>query len=73
MAKPLHLISYILNNQPHSVEVESDREELTPDQARCYLSALHTFEWPDEFTDVQVTRILHPKKGAPTPAHRVQR
>ncbi|MFV9657623.1 hypothetical protein ACNFCK_22275 [Pseudomonas sp. NY15366] len=73
MAKPLHLISYILHNQPHSVEVESDREQLTPDQARFYLSALHTFEWPNEFTDVQVTRIMHPKKGGSTPAHRVQR
>lgn len=72
MAKPLHLISYILHNQPHSVEVESDREQLTPEQARVYLSVLHTFEWPNEFTDVQVTRILHPKKGLATPAHRVQ-
>ncbi|WAJ35520.1 hypothetical protein OU800_12800 [Pseudomonas sp. GOM7] len=73
MAKPLHLISYILHNQPHSVEVESNREQITPEQARVYLSALHTFEWPNEFTDIQVTRIQHPKKRGTTPAHRVQR
>lgn len=71
MAKPLHLISYILHNQPQSVEVESDREQITPDQARFYLSALHTFEWPNEFTDVQVTRIQ--KQRGSGPAHRVQR
>lgn len=73
MARQLHLISYILHNEPHSVEVESDREQLTPAQARAYLSALHTFEWPHEFTDVQVTRIPNPKKHGSSPAHRVQR
>lgn len=70
--KAKHLISYILHNEPHSVEVESDKEELTPDQARRYLNTIHCFEWPNEFSDVQVTRVLH-SKGAPSPAHHVQR
>lgn len=73
MAKPLHLISYTLHDQSHSVEVESDREQLTPYQARFYLSALHTFEWPSEFSDVQVTRIQQPTHDRTSPAHRVQR
>ena len=73
MAKPLHLISYTLHDQSHNVEVESDREQLTPYQARFYLSALHTFEWPSEFSDVKVTRILPSKKDSTTPAHRIQR
>ncbi|WP_061239388.1 hypothetical protein [Ectopseudomonas composti] len=73
MAKPLHLISYTLHDRSHSVEVESDREQLTPYQARFYLSALHTFEWPSEFRNVQVTRILQPKRERASPTHRVQR
>ncbi|MGE8360296.1 hypothetical protein [Pseudomonas sp.] len=67
--KPVHLISYILHNQPHSVEVEADSEQLTPDEARFYLHSIHTFEWPNEITDIQVTRISHSKRGVPTPAH----
>lgn len=69
MSKRLHLISYILHNQPQTVEVETNNDEMTPEQARLYLNTIHTFEWPNEITDVQVTRIIHPKKGTPTPAH----
>ncbi|MNQ27785.1 hypothetical protein D3C85_410500 [compost metagenome] len=70
--KTLYLISYILNDQPCSVEVTSDSEAMTPDQARFYLGSLHTSESPESITDVQVTRITHPKKGGPTPAHNLQ-
>jgi len=67
--KNRYLISYILNNQPQSVEIESDIEGMTPEQARFHLITVNCFEWPDAFTDVQVTHIVHPKDGAPTPAH----
>lgn len=70
--KTLYLISYILNDQPCSVEVRSDSEAMTPDQARFYLGSIHTSESPEAITDVQVTRISHPKKGGPTPAHNLQ-
>lgn len=70
-SKPIHLISYILHNQPHTVQVESDSDELTPDQARFYLNAIHTFEWPSEITDVQVTRVSQARRNAPAPAHRL--
>ncbi|AYF86742.1 hypothetical protein SA496_11665 [Pseudomonas sp. JS3066] len=70
--KTLFLISYILDNQPRSVEVESDAEAMTPDQARYYLGSIHTSSSPEAFTDVQVTRISHPKMGGPTPAHNLQ-
>ncbi len=70
--KTLFLISYILDNQPCSVEVEADSEAMTPDQARFYLGSLHTSASPESFTDIQVTRISHPKKDGPTPAHNLQ-
>ncbi|MCY1406001.1 hypothetical protein D9M71_212560 [compost metagenome] len=67
--KTLFLISYILHNQPRTVEVEADSEAMTPDQARYYLGSIHTSETPDAFSDVQVTRIVHPHKEGTTPGH----
>lgn len=67
--KTLYLISYILNDQPRSMEVTSDSAAMTPDQARFYLGSIHTCEIPEAITDIQVTRIVHPKKDGPTPAH----
>lgn len=70
MAKKHHfLVSYILNNQPQSTEVESDAETLSVDQARFHIAALHTSEKPADITDVQVTKILHPKESGTTPGH----
>ncbi|WP_339523924.1 hypothetical protein [Pseudomonas sp. EA_35y_Pfl2_R111] len=57
MSKPTHLISYNLHNHPHAVEIEAESAELTLDQARLRLNSIHTFEWPNEITDVQVTPI----------------
>ncbi|MNO09621.1 hypothetical protein D3C81_2329100 [compost metagenome] len=51
------------------MEVEADSEAMTPDQARYYLGSIHTSETPDAFTDVQVTRIVHPHKEGTTPGH----
>ncbi|MDH4612501.1 hypothetical protein [Pseudomonas sp. BN102] len=70
--KTLYLINYILNDQPRSAEVTSDSEAMTPDQARFYLGSIHTFELPEAITDIQVTRIVHPRKEGPTPAHKLQ-
>ncbi|ACO76296.1 hypothetical protein AvCA_00290 [Azotobacter vinelandii CA] len=63
------LVSYILNDQPQSTEVESEAETLSIDQARFHIAALHTAEKPADITDVQVTRILHPKAPGSTPGH----
>jgi hypothetical protein len=68
-----YVIHYILHNEPHSVEVECDKEELTLDQARAYLNSIHCFEWPNDFIDVQVARILPPPTGAPNTGQHVQR
>lgn len=70
--KTLFLISYILDNEPRTVEVEADSEAMTPDQARFYLGSIHTSVSPESITDVRIERIPHPKKGGPTPAHNLQ-
>lgn len=67
--KNRYLISYILHNQPQSVEIDSTIEGMTPEQARLQLTTINCFEWPDAFTDVQVTHLPHPRSGSPTPAH----
>ena len=58
MSTPTHLISYLLHNHPHDVAVASDSDVLTLEQARLRLNSIHTFEWPSEITDVQVTPLL---------------
>jgi len=57
MSKPTHLISYLLHDHPHTVEIAAESAELTLEQARLRLNSIHTFEWPNEFADVQVTPI----------------
>ncbi|GAB3395500.1 hypothetical protein [Azotobacter armeniacus] len=67
--KHLFLVSYILNNQPQSTEVESEAEALSVDQARFHVAALHTSDVSADITDVQVTKILHPKETGTRPGH----
>lgn len=70
MAKKHHfLVSYILDNQPQSTEVETDAETLSIDQARFHIAALHTSDLPADITDVQVTKISHPHEQGSTPGH----
>ncbi|GAB3464941.1 hypothetical protein [Azotobacter salinestris] len=67
--KHLFLVSYILDNQPQSTEIESEAETLSVDQAHAHIAALHSAQKPANITDVQVTRILHPKEPGTTPGH----
>ena len=63
------LVSYILNNQPRSTEIETEIESLKPEQTRAYLEALHATRGSDSLTDIQVTGLHHRNHGAGTPAH----
>jgi len=63
------LVSYILNNQPKSTEIETEMESLLPEQTRSYLEALHATRGSDSLTDIQVTGLHHPKNRAGSPAH----
>jgi len=63
------LVSYILNNQPKSTEIETEIESLKQEQTRSYLEALHATRGPDSLTDIQVTGPHHHNHGAGTPAH----
>ncbi|QQE88891.1 hypothetical protein [Azotobacter chroococcum] len=67
--KHYFLVSYTLNEQPQSTEVESDAETLSIDQARFHIAALHTSDVPADITDVQVTKIAHPREPGSTPGH----
>lgn len=67
--KHLFLVSYILDNQPQSTELESDKDSITPEEAQHYVEALHTSAQPSDITDVQVTRIVHPHEPGTTPGH----
>ncbi|MEK1904511.1 MAG: hypothetical protein AAAB13_01915 [Pseudomonas sp.] len=61
----LFLISYRLDSQARTTEVESEAEILTPEQARFHLESLHTSVLPAEITDVQVRPLAQSSQGAP--------
>lgn len=67
--KHCFLVSYIIDNQPQSTEVEAEEETLTPEQARYYLESLHRSTPNAHITDVQVTKILHSRESGTTPGH----
>lgn len=53
----LFLIRYRLDAQARSVEVQSEAETLTPEQARFHLESLHTSALPAQITDVEVVTL----------------
>ncbi|WP_339411402.1 hypothetical protein [Pseudomonas sp. EA_35y_Pfl2_R5] len=63
--KHMFLVRYSLNAQTHSVEVESEAEVLTPEQARFYIESLHTAKLPAQITQVQVSELKKSEHGAP--------
>jgi len=67
--KQRFLISYILDNQPTTMEVECTGEHLTQEQARAHVEARHDSTASDQITDIQVTPILHPDSE---PGHNYQ-
>ncbi|WP_150302763.1 hypothetical protein [Pseudomonas saliphila] len=65
--KNLFLVSYILDNQPASCEIESDAQTLTPEQALTMIKEQHS--GTGKITDVQVQQMIEPKDGGTTPEH----
>lgn len=63
------LISYILDNQPMNIEVESATEHMTPEQGRAHIEAQHDGGSSKQFTDIRITPILHPDSE---PGHNYQ-
>lgn len=70
--KNLFLVSFILDNQPQSREIESDAETLTPDQALAALRENNPDLATGNVTDVQVQHMVEPKEKGTTPSHHVQ-
>jgi hypothetical protein len=63
------LISYIQDNQPASIEVLSDADTLSPDDAREYVTASLKSPVPARITDIQVVSIHHPPNPDVHPGH----
>lgn len=70
--KNLFLVSFILDNQPQSREIESDAETLTPEQALAALREKHTELAAGRITDVQVQHMVEPKDKGTAPSHHIQ-
>ncbi|BCA28660.1 hypothetical protein [Metapseudomonas otitidis] len=69
MSRHRFLVSYIHDNQPGSVEVESTHAHLTPEQAHLQVQTLRGIDDPSRLSDIQVTPILHAKEPGTTPGH----
>jgi hypothetical protein len=60
MLKQRHfIINYILNNQPDSIDVETDAETLSNEDAKNYIYEIRNPEQPANVTDIRVfQRVL---------------
>lgn len=65
--KNLFLVSYILDNQPATCEIESDAQTLTPEQALTMIKK--NSRDSGNITDVQVEQMFESKDGGTTPKH----
>lgn len=64
-----YLISYINDNQPASIEVLSDADTLSVDDARDYITASLKSPTPTPITDIQVVSIHHSPNPDVHPGH----
>ena len=65
--KNLFLVSYILDNQPATCEVESDAQTLTTEQALTMIKEKNRHT--GKITDVQVEQMFESSDGGTTPGH----
>lgn len=63
------LVSFIVDDQPTTIEVNSTGDDLTPEQARAHIEAHPDVNANGRITDVRITPVLHPDSE---PGHRYQ-
>ena len=66
------LVSYILDNQPQTSEIESEAESLTPEQAKQIIQGQNPSVSPDKITDVQVQPRQERDEESTNPGHNIQ-
>lgn len=63
------LVSFIVDNQPLTIEVNSTGDNLTPEQARAHIEAHPDVNAQGRISDIQISPILHPDSE---PGHNYQ-
>ena len=48
------IISYILNNQPDSIDVQTDAESISDDEAQKYIYEVRDIEQPANITELRI-------------------
>ncbi|MET0357169.1 MAG: hypothetical protein ABW044_10350 [Cellvibrio sp.] len=48
------IINYILNNQPESLDIQTDAETLSDEDAKKYIYEIKDFDQPANITDIRV-------------------
>jgi len=66
MSGQIFLISYISDNQPMHLEVPSDADTMTVEQAQAHVQSQGTGA---RITDVQVSKITRTHEPGTTPGH----
>lgn len=63
------LVSFIVDNQPTTIEVNSTGDDLTPEQARAHIEAHPEVNAKGRISDVRITPVMHPDSE---PGHNYQ-
>lgn len=58
MSKKRFLVSFIADNQPTTIEVNSTGDDLTAEQARAHIEAHQSVNTGARISDVQITPLL---------------
>jgi hypothetical protein len=69
MSETRFLISYIVNNQPKSMELSAEADTLSPEDVLPYIKALHISEPLTKISDIQVMGIHRPRRPHVPPGH----
>lgn len=63
------LVSFIVDDQPTTIEVNSTGDDLTPEQAQAHIQAHPSVNADGRISDVRITPILNPDSE---PGHNYQ-
>lgn len=69
MSEKRFLVSFIVDDQPMTITVNSTGDDLTPEQAQAHIRAHPDVNGQGRISDVQVAPVLHPDSD---PGHNLQ-
>lgn len=59
------IINYIINNQPESIDIQTDAETISDDDAQAYINKSRDEETPANVTEIRIIGVQPPVDAEP--------